>query len=200
MIFLNAAAGLTALGVAGALTALLYFLKLRRKPVRVSSTMLWSRAARDLEVNAPIQWIRPSWLLLLQLLAVACFAAAVGRPAVTGSEGAPERWVLVIDRSASMGARDGEGGVTRLEEARARAETIVRRMGRGERAMVVSFASGARLEAAMTDDQGVLLAAIGAVGQTDEPGAVGGALELAAAQLGGNPEGGAGGADLRRRF
>ena len=71
MTFLDPATGLTALAAGTLATLLWYFLKLRRRPLRVSSTMLWEAAARDVEVNAPFRWIRPSWLLLLQLLAVA---------------------------------------------------------------------------------------------------------------------------------
>ncbi len=188
MTFLAPATGLAALAAGVALTLLWYFLKLRRRPVRVSSTLLWARAARDLEVNAPLRWIRPSWLLFLQLLAVALLAGAVGRPAVSGGERAAERWVLVIDRSASMSATDGESG-TRLEEALARAETVVRRMGSGERAMVASFAGSARLEAAMTADRGVLLASLEGITATDQPADFGAALELVAAQLGEDPGG-----------
>lgn len=183
MRFLDPATGLTALGVGVALTLLWYFLKLRRRPLRVSSTLLWSAAARDLEVNAPLRWIRPSWLLLLQLMAVALLAGAAGRPAMTGAGGSPERWVIVIDRSASMSASDGAGG-SRFDESIAAAQTIVRRLGSAEQAMVVSFASAARLEAPMTSDQGVLLAAITAITPTDQPGRLSGALELAGAQLG----------------
>jgi len=189
VIFLDAATGLAALIGGVALTLLWYFLKLRRRPLRVSTTLLWAQAARDLEVNAPLRWIRPSWLLLLQLLAVALLAGAVGRPAVSGGSRAPERWVLVIDRSASMSATDGAGGGTRLEEAVEQAETILGRMGMGERAMVATFAGSARLEAAMTPDRGVLLASLSGITGTDQPADFGAAMELVAAQLGENPAG-----------
>jgi len=189
VIFLDPMTGLAALAGGTALTLLWYFLKLRRRSLRVSTTALWAQAARDLEVNAPLRWIRPSWLLLLQLLAVALLAGAAGRPAMSGGERAPERWVLVIDRSASMNASDGAGGASRLDEAIDEARTIVRRMGTGERAMVASFALTARLDAAMTPDRGVLLAALDGIGGTDQPADLGGALELVSAQLGENAEG-----------
>lgn len=189
MIFLSGAAGFTALIGGGSLTLLWYFLKLRRRPLRVSSTLLWAKAARDLEVNAPLRWIRPSWLLLLQLLAVAFFSAAIGRPALSGAEGAPERWVVVIDRSASMSATDGDGGGTRLDEAIRRAETIIGRMGNNERAMVASFAGSARLDAVMTPNKGVLRTSLEGIRPTDQPADFAAAIELVAAQLGDDSSG-----------
>ena len=48
----------------------LYFLKLRRQPLQVPSTYLWSRAIEDLHVNSLWQRLRQSLLLLLQLLLI----------------------------------------------------------------------------------------------------------------------------------
>ncbi len=63
---------------------LLYFLKLRREPVEVPSTYLWSRTIEDLHVNSLLQRLRRSLLLFLQLLAVALAAIALFRPGVRG--------------------------------------------------------------------------------------------------------------------
>ena len=46
----------------------LYFLKLKRQPLAVPSTYLWSRTIEDLHVNSLWQRLRQSLLLLLQLL------------------------------------------------------------------------------------------------------------------------------------
>ena len=46
------------------LVLLMYMLRLRRRPVLVSSTMLWQRAVRDIEGNIPWQRLSPSLLLL----------------------------------------------------------------------------------------------------------------------------------------
>ena len=51
----------------------LYFLKLRRRPVRVASTILWRRSLEDLHVNSLFQWIKRNILLLLQLLVLVVF-------------------------------------------------------------------------------------------------------------------------------
>ncbi len=48
----------------------LYFLKLKRQPLEVPSTYLWSRTIEDLHVNSIWQRLRQSLLLFLQPLLV----------------------------------------------------------------------------------------------------------------------------------
>src|SRR3954451_9358056 len=43
---------------------LLYFLKLKRKPLRVPSTFLWRKSIEDLHANSFFQWLRDNVLLL----------------------------------------------------------------------------------------------------------------------------------------
>src|SRR3954469_4359751 len=50
------------------LLVLLYFLKLKRKPIQVPSTFLWKKSIEDMHVNSLFQWLRNNVLLLLQLL------------------------------------------------------------------------------------------------------------------------------------
>src|SRR5687768_5635044 len=49
-------------GIAGALV-LLYFLKLKRREVTISSTYLWRAALDDMRVNSPLQRLRLNLLL-----------------------------------------------------------------------------------------------------------------------------------------
>ncbi len=135
---LNPTAALIAAAIAVPLLLLLYFLKLRRSPAPVSSTLLWKRSVEDLQVNAPFQWIRRNLLLLLQLLVLLALLLALARPVGDAAQQAGERSILLIDRSASMNADDGNGG-TRLDEAKERAKGVVDTMRRGDQAMVIAF-------------------------------------------------------------
>ena len=82
----------------------LYLIRSRYRPHVVASLLLWKRMARDLEAEAA--WRRPRWdlILALQLLVALLMGLALARPAVPGGGG--QRLVVVLDRSASMAARD----------------------------------------------------------------------------------------------
>lgn len=100
MTLLDPLSAIVAFAIAAPLLVLLYFLKLRRRRLRVGSTLLWQRAVQDLQVNEPFRWLRVSSLLFLQLLALALMALALGRPAIPGAGVSGDRVVLIIDRSA----------------------------------------------------------------------------------------------------
>lgn len=186
---------LVALSVAGPVLVALYMLKLRRRPVVVSATAFWEQAVRDLEVNVPLRWLRPSWLLALQAAALGLLVAALGRPALTGGGTAAAHVVLVIDRSASMGASDAARGGTRLEEASRRAMQRVDRLARsgfGGEVTVIAFGARAERLAGPTSDLRLARDAIERIEPTDETGAPGAAFELGAAMLARDASGGAG--------
>jgi von Willebrand factor type A domain/Aerotolerance regulator N-terminal len=175
----------------------LYFLKLRRRPVRVSSTLLWEQATRGLQVNVPFRFIRPSWLLLLQLLILAAFLLALARPALNMGAGTPEKVILVIDRSASMNARDGaavsapRAGAatppsTRLEEAKARALRALEELTQassGSSFAVIELAAEPRLVAPFTQDRDALRSTIESIEPSDQPGDLLATLRLCSAML-----------------
>src|SRR5829696_2203724 len=94
---------------------ILYFLKLRRREMAVSSTLLWKKAIQDLQVNAPFQKLRRNLLLLLQLLLLLLLLLALSRPVTHFTPGAGKTSVILIDRSASMATKD-VNGKSRLDE------------------------------------------------------------------------------------
>ena len=173
MTFFSPWTALIAAGVAVPLLVLLYFLKLKRRQVDITSTLLWKRAVQDLQVNAPFQRLRRNILLLVQLLALLAMLAALARPVwLAGGEG--KRYVLLIDRSASMTATDAEGK-TRLAEAKRRAKVLIdslrTRMSfslqdRSDQAMVIAFDDHAKVLCNFTSDKRQLLAAVDAIEPT----------------------------------
>lgn len=171
--------------IGGSLLLVLYMLRLRRRPVRVSSIMFWGDPPRDLEANVPLRMVKPAWTLLLQALAVALLALALGRPAIDAVGGSSDRLYLLIDRSASMSARDAAGGQTRLEAAKARALDIIAGVGGlgGAEAMVIPFASRASGATGMTSDRGVLAEAVRGIEPTDESGDLDAAMALVSALI-----------------
>lgn len=198
--FLEPLAGVGAAAVAIPALLLLYFLRLRRRPLRVSSVMFWERAAKDLQVNAPFQMIRLSWLLLLQLLAVALLCAALARPALDDDRPPEGRVAILIDASASMSARDEGNRRTRLEDAQRAAVDAVDSLdlragalgsGRGSEAMVLSFAATPRTLASFTASRAELRSAIERVEATDQPADLGAALRVLAPIAGAASEEGA---------
>jgi hypothetical protein len=156
----------------------LYFLKLKRKPVKVPSTLLWRKSLEDLHVNSLFQRLRRNLLLLLQLLAVflAMIALSGLRCNGTGSQG--QRYVLMIDNSASMSAIDISP--SRLEAAKEKAREVVRAMGGDDLAMVISFADTARVVSNYTGDRRVLLQRIDSIAPSQTTTSLREALQVAA--------------------
>src|SRR5690606_33159826 len=100
--FLNPWTALIAAGAVVPALLVLYFLKLRRRELAVSSTLLWKKAIQDLQVNAPFQKLRRNLLLFLQMLLLLLLCLALARPVVNRTPGAGKITVILIDRSASM--------------------------------------------------------------------------------------------------
>ena len=193
MTFLAPIAGILAAGIGAPILIAMYFLKLRRRPLRVSSTLLWDRATADLQVNVPFRMIRPSWLLALQLLLLALLAAALARPALEGQSAPSGRIAIVIDHSASMSALDATDAksttpLSRLDQAKQRALEYVRRMGAGAQAIVIPFAARAQATTTLTANRALLRRAIEAIEPTDQQGNLRTALRVAGAALGGTAE------------
>ncbi|NJK79549.1 MAG: VWA domain-containing protein [Chloroflexaceae bacterium] len=128
--------------IIGPLIVAMYLLKLRREDRTVSSTFLWRRMVRDVEANAPWQRLRPNWLLFLQLLIMLLLVLALARPFFFTQGIAGRNLVIIIDRSASMGAIDED--TSRLAAAKQQAIQLVDQLPDGGRATII--ATGGRME------------------------------------------------------
>ena len=141
----------------------LYFLKLRRDPIEVSSTYLWGKTIQDLHVNSLLQRMRRSLLLFLQLLMVALAAIAVFRPGIRDDVETQERVVFLLDCSASMQATDLEGGVSRFETAKQLIQGQIETLSDQQTAMLITFSDQAETVQAFTSDRNRLLTALNEV-------------------------------------
>src|SRR4051794_21446247 len=156
----------------------LYFLKLRRQPLVVPSTYLWSRAIEDLHVNSLWQRLRQSLLLFLQLLIVLLIALTLLRPGWTGTKLEGDRFVFLIDTSASMAATDASP--SRLDQAKQQAIALIEQMKPDSAAMVISFSNAAKVEQAFTDNRRLLRSKVEQIEQTMRPSDLSEALRAAA--------------------
>jgi hypothetical protein len=166
---------------AAALLLLLYLLQERRVRVVVSHAALWIGAAvpgAEARLGRRFSRLR-SWLLQMAILLVLLVAAADPRP-VTGGAGA-RHIVLLVDRSASMGAIAGTG--TRLDVARVAARRALATLGPGDRLLVGSFAATATAESGFEADQSRLEEAIAGITVAPENGDLGTAIRFARAIL-----------------
>lgn len=187
-------------GIAAAITiptlVILYFLKLRRRDMEISTTLLWKKAIQDLQANAPFQKLRRNILLLLQLLVLAAVLFALAQPEIRAETTTGKRSIILIDRSASMTATDGDISdkskfVSRLDAAKTQAANFVdalREPGlfddKADMAMVIAFDTSASVVQNFTFDKRLLKAAIQSIEPSDAPTSIDQAFKLAKAYTG----------------
>lgn len=159
---------------------LLYFLKLRRRDVEVSTTLLWKKTIQDFQANAPFQKLRTNILLLLQLLALILVILGIAQPSFMHHETASGRLIVMVDRSASMNTMDevdaSGRAISRLEKAKLEALARIESMapggllsGNGPEVMLVVFDSGAELVLQFTGNLPEVRRAIAAIAPSDTP-------------------------------
>src|SRR5207249_56896 len=78
---------------------LLYFLKLKRRPLAVPSTFLWKKSIEDLHVNSLLQWLRQNVLLLLQILTLLALIYSIMAFRFHGRTAEGKHYIMMIDRS-----------------------------------------------------------------------------------------------------
>lgn len=161
-----------------AIIVFFYLLKLKRKRTIVPSVLLWTRALEEIEANAPFKKLRRSLLLLLQLLALVALVFALARPLVITRALASGSTVIIIDSTASMSARDEDGG-SRLDRAKQLAREMIEGLSGGDRAAIIESSARVTVRSPLTSDLAALAEAIAQVKETDAPGNLTDALRLA---------------------
>ena len=156
---------------------LLYFLKLKRRPLAVPSTFLWRKSIEDLHVNSLLQWLRQNVLLLLQMLALLALIYGIMAFRFHGRTAEGKHYIIMIDNSASMAATDQEP--TRLEWSKAEADKEIDSYGDNDFGMIIVFNSSAEILQSYTNQRGLLHRAVASIEQTQRPTRIDEALSLA---------------------
>jgi Ca-activated chloride channel family protein len=139
------------LGLLAAPIILLYMLRLRRREMMVSSTMLWQKLLRDREANAPWQKLRRNLLLILQLIILAALVLALARPFLPVPTVVSGSVVVLLDGSASMLATDVEPN--RFEAAKGEVEELIGELGGGDQMTLILVGRTPSVLASATGDQ-----------------------------------------------
>ena len=159
------------------LILLLYFLKLKRKPLHVPSTFLWKKSIEDLHVNSLFQWLRENVLLLLQILTVLVLLYALMSFQIHGNMVEGRHYIVMIDNSASMSATDVSPN--RLEAAKKQALKEIDAHTDNDTGMVIVFNSSAEIVQSYTHDRSLLRSKVQAIQPTQRPTRLEEALILA---------------------
>jgi hypothetical protein len=131
---------------------ILYFLKLKRREMVVSSTFLWQQAIQDLRVNSPFQKLRMNLLLFLQLLIASLIILTLAKPRAAMGVAEARDLIILIDRSASMGTADADGE-TRLKRVIGEASRLVEDMTSNDRAILIAFDEKPEIMASLSNDK-----------------------------------------------
>jgi hypothetical protein len=146
------------LGLLAAPIILLYMLRLRRREMLVSSTMLWQKLMRDREANAPWQRLRRNLLLLLQLLILAALVIALARPFLPVPSVVSGSVVILLDGSASMLAADVEPD--RFTFAKERVGEMINELGGSDQMTLILVGQTPEVLASATSDRNALREAL----------------------------------------
>ncbi len=164
---------------------LLYFLKVRRRQMRVSSLLLWEAALRDREASTFFQRLQRDPLLILQILALLALTVALARPAVTVMGQGAKRVAIVMDTSASMKATDVAS--SRFVQAQRAALGLVGRLGEGAEVMVIEAGVQPRVVVPFTREHDRVAAGLRSLEAHDLPNRLAEGLRTARALVGSDP-------------
>jgi hypothetical protein len=174
--FLNAwAAGFAAVAP---VIVLLYLLKLKRRPLPVSTLLFWQRVLQESRRRAFFQRLRQLLSLLLHLLIFALILGALAHPTLDRqiSEGAST--VLILDTRARMQAIEPDGQ-TRFTKAAAEVTGVVRQASALRQIAMITADTSARVVTPFTDDEKALREDLAKLTATDAGGTLDGAIALA---------------------
>ena len=175
MTFLNTwAIGFTALAP---VIVLLYLLKVKRRPLPVSTLMFWQRVLQENRRRAFFQKLRQLLSLLLHLLIFALLLGALAKPTWDRLVHDGASTVLIVDARARGQAT--EGGRTDFAKAKQAAAGYARQANARRQMAILTLDASPRVAAPFTDDERALRESLDAVTATDATGDLHAAVQLA---------------------
>jgi hypothetical protein len=153
-------------------------LKLKRPRAEIPSLVLWRQVVQDHRVNSPFQRFKRNLLLLLQILLLLFLVLAALQPFWRGGAGRNRRLPVLVDCSASMGALDKPGGVSRLAEAKRRVREMIDGLSSGQELCLISFDRTPRKRTGFTNNKRLLRDALDQIEVADVPSDLEQALRL----------------------
>jgi hypothetical protein len=156
---------------------LLYLLKLKRRPLPVSTLMFWQRVLQENRRRAFFQKLRQLLSLLLHLLIFALLLGALLKPTWDRLVREGAATVIIVDARARMQAT--EGNETRLAKAKALAAGYARQADARRQMALLTLDSAPRVAAGFTADERTLREALDRLAPTEAAGDMEAALALA---------------------
>ena len=175
MTFLAPWAAWFALGIP--IIVMLYLLKLKRRPLPVSTLMFWQRVLEESRRRAFFQKLRNLFSLLLHLLIFALILAALAKPVFDRAVRDGSSTVLILDTRARMQAR--EGSETRLDLAKKLAANTLGNAAAGRPLAIIAAHHAPVVVTPFTTDEKELRESLAAVQATDATGDLTPAIALA---------------------
>ncbi len=165
------------LGAIAPAIVLLYLLKVKRRPLAVSTLMFWQRVLQENRRRALFQRLRQLLSLLLHLLIFALVLLALARPVFDRLVRAGSSSVLVLDLRARMQATE-PGGQTRFALAIEEAKRYVRQAGALRQVAILTAGAQTSVAVPFTGDEKTLREGLARLQPTDAGGDLEPALRL----------------------
>ncbi len=156
----------------------LYVLRTRLRKQPVSTLLFWDQLFDEKRQRSLWQRLRHLLSLLLQLAFLALLVGAIVDPLWRGQRQQTKQVVIVLDNSASMAATE-LGGVSRFEQAKAKALQSINSLRDGDEVALVTAGSNVRVVVGMTDFVPAIREAINQLAVTDGPTKVAEAIATA---------------------
>ncbi len=157
----------------------LYFLRVRRRQVKVTGAFLWPEHTESVRADAPFQKLQWSLLLLLQLILCLLLILILARPQFPQKGLLSESTIFVLDASASMKATDI--APSRFASATDQLRKAVETKSRASRIAIIEAGVSTRIAAGLTSDEVELGRAVRGLKATDTEPDMGEAMRLASA-------------------